>query len=247
MKVLTSNLFLWQLHNVNHHQSVDYLRAVVQLKWAILKLRTVLRSIHSKCVFCRKRRAQTVTPLMSDLPTERFSHQSPVSWNTGVDCFGSFHVSIHMSTETMVFPVWLFDNTRNLHRYCTFNWFEFMYDGNRKVHRSFFGPITELTISALKRICFQQWPLGTWTHPPCCFKKGIKWKFNPPASPRPGGSWERLVRSCKQVFYAIRGNHWVTDEVLNTTRSCREKLYARSLPLAQTPTNLTRWHRTTSY
>ena len=91
------SLFLWQLHNVNHQQSVDYLRAVVQQKYAILKLRTVLRSIHSKCVFCRKRREQTVTPLMSDLPTG--GHQSPVFWNTGVDYSGPFHVSIRRSTE----------------------------------------------------------------------------------------------------------------------------------------------------
>ena len=92
-------LFLSHLHCSHHHQGVDYLRAGVQRKYGILKLRSVLRSIHSRCIFCRKRRAQTITPLMSDLPKERLSPQSPVFWNTGVDYFGPFHVFVLRSTE----------------------------------------------------------------------------------------------------------------------------------------------------
>lgn len=31
---------------------------------------------------------------------------------------------------------------------------------------------------------------------------GIKWKFNTPADPSAGGSWERLVQSVKKALYA---------------------------------------------
>ena len=53
--------------------------------------------------------------------------------------------------------------------------------------------------------------------PPELAKKGIKWKFNPLGAPHHGGSWERLVRCCKRVFYAIIGSRKLTPEVLETT------------------------------
>ena len=92
-------LFLSHLHRSHHHQDVDYLQAVVQQNYGVLKLRSVLCSIHSSCFFCRKRRAPTITPMMSDLPKERLSPQPPVFWNKGVDYFGPFHVSVQMSIK----------------------------------------------------------------------------------------------------------------------------------------------------
>ena len=46
-------LFLRHTHLKNHHQGIDYLRSKVQERYAILKLRSTLRSINSNCVFCR--------------------------------------------------------------------------------------------------------------------------------------------------------------------------------------------------
>ena len=71
-------------------------------------------------------------------------------------------------------------------------------------------------------------------------QKGIQWKFNPPAAPHHGGSWERLVRSCKRVFYAILGNRRLTDEVLNTTFILVEQsLNARPItPVSADPNEL---------
>ena len=47
--------------------------------------------------------------------------------------------------------------------------------------------------------------------------KGIKWKFNPPSATHHEGVSERLVQSCKRLFYKILGNRRLTDEVLRTT------------------------------
>ena len=69
-------LYLEQLHETHCHQGADYLRALVQQQLAIVKLRTALRSIVSKCVTCRKRRARTLNPIMSDLPRERLALKS---------------------------------------------------------------------------------------------------------------------------------------------------------------------------
>ena len=44
--------------------------------------------------------------------------------------------------------------------------------------------------------------------------KVVAWKCNQTGSPHHGGSWERLVRSVKRVFYDILGSRRVTEDVL---------------------------------
>ena len=86
-------LYLEQLHETHCHQGVNYLRALVQQQFAIVKLRTTLRSIVSKCVTCRKRRAETLNPIMSDLPREKlqfkerpFKHRNRLFWSVLRSC-----------------------------------------------------------------------------------------------------------------------------------------------------------------
>ena len=83
-------LFLRHTHLKNHHQGIDYLRSKIQKRYAILKLRSTLRSIKSNCVLFRKFRAATIQPIMADHPKERLAYQSPPFTNTGVDYFGPF-------------------------------------------------------------------------------------------------------------------------------------------------------------
>ena len=49
---------------------------------------------------CRKRKAKTVTPMMSDLSAERLGYRQPPFSNCGVDYFGPFQVIIRQSLET---------------------------------------------------------------------------------------------------------------------------------------------------
>ena len=92
-------LLLEHLHTQHCHQGVDYLRALVQQRFAVAKLRTALRTIVPRCVVCCKRRAETLTPIIADLPRERLSFKEPPFSNTGVDYFGPFFVSVKRSTE----------------------------------------------------------------------------------------------------------------------------------------------------
>ena len=62
-------------------------------------LRAALRTVVSKCVTCRKRRADTINPIMADLPRERLASREPPFTNTGIDYFGPFYVSVKRSTE----------------------------------------------------------------------------------------------------------------------------------------------------
>ena len=71
-------LLLEHTHVRHCHQGVDYLSPSIQQRLAVIKLRATLRTIVSRCVTCRKRRAETVTPVMADLPRDLFS-KNPLS------------------------------------------------------------------------------------------------------------------------------------------------------------------------
>ena len=91
-------ILLKHTHVQHFHLGVDFLRAVIQQRLAVVKLRATLRTIVSRCVTCRKRRAETVTPVMADLPRERFAFKEHFL-NTGVDYFGPFFVTLRQLTE----------------------------------------------------------------------------------------------------------------------------------------------------
>ena len=55
-------------HTQHCHQGFDYFRSFVYQRFAVVKRRTYLRTIVTRCVFCRKRWVETRTPIMSDLP-----------------------------------------------------------------------------------------------------------------------------------------------------------------------------------
>ena len=63
------HLYLQHLHNGHCHEGVEYLR--VCQKNAIVKFRTTLRSIHSKCVTCRKCKVESLNPMTAGLPKVR--------------------------------------------------------------------------------------------------------------------------------------------------------------------------------
>ena len=59
----------------------------------ILGIQNALRSIKNKCVTRRKSRAQTIAPVMADLPEDRLEASTAFT-NAGVEYFGLFIVKI---------------------------------------------------------------------------------------------------------------------------------------------------------
>ena len=227
-------LFLWHTHLKNHHQGIDYLRSKVQKRYAILKLRSTLRSIKSNCVLCRKFRAATIQPIMADLPKERLSYQSPPFTNTGVDYFGPIYVTVRRTTEKRWGFLFTCLTTRAVHvevvpsmdtSSCVMGVERFV------SHRGSPAMIwSDNFIGAEKalRECMEKW--NTLNIATELAHKGNKWRFNPPSAPQQGGIWERLVRSFKRVLYTILGTRRLTDEVLNTT-FCLVEYALNSRPL----------------
>ena len=58
------------------------------MKYAILGLRGLLRSIKNQGVTCRKHKARTIQPIMSNLPVECLGYKQPPFNHTSVDYFG---------------------------------------------------------------------------------------------------------------------------------------------------------------
>ena len=94
-----AHMLIRNMHFQHARQGLDYMRAVVQLKYIVLKLRWLLGNIENTCITCRKRKAKTVVSIMSNLPIERLGYKQPPFSNTGVDYFGPFQVPIRRSTE----------------------------------------------------------------------------------------------------------------------------------------------------
>ena len=61
-------LLLKCLHEEHHHKGVEYMRALVQQRFAVISGRSAIRSLQSSCVTCRRFRAKAPEPLMADLP-----------------------------------------------------------------------------------------------------------------------------------------------------------------------------------
>ena len=205
-------------HVRNFHQGLDYMRAVVNLKYVVLNLRWLLRNIENTCVACQKRKAQTVTPNMADLLIERLGYKQPPFSYTGVDYFGPFLVPIRRSTEKR----WGFLFTCLTIRAVHIEVVPWLDTSSCVIRVEWFiarrGTPTTIMSENVTNFAGAQKQARTR-----CFCSWIKMKFNPPSAPHHGGSWERLVWSVKRVLYDILGNNRVTEEVLRTTLCLAEQ------------------------
>ena len=217
-------LFLRHTHLKNHHQGIDYLMSKVQERYAILKLRSILHSVKSNCILCRKFRAATTQPIMAELPMKRLAYQSPPFTNTGVDYFDPFYVAVRRTTEKRWGFLFTCLTTRAVHvevvlsmdtSSCVMGVERFV--SRRGTPAMIWSDNGTNFIGAEKELCECIEKRNTFNIATELAHKGIKWRFNPPSAPHQGGIWERLVRSFKIVLYTILGTPRLTDEVLNTT------------------------------
>ena len=211
-------LFLRNEHKDNQHEGTEHVRNIVQQKIWILSIRKALRSIKNKCVTCRKSRAQTIAPVMADLPEERLDVSTAFK-NVGVDYVGFFILK---------------NGRRKEKRWCCL----FTCLTMRAVHIESVPKLdTDSCLNAILRFIARRGKPNTIIsnngtnfvgaerefaeYVAACnnegieehlIQRGIRWKFNPPAAPHFGGVWERLVRSCKKAMYAVLGKISVTED-----------------------------------
>ena len=216
------HLLLQHLHDFHHHPGVDFMRAQVQQHYAVLKLRNTPRKIESCCLVCRRLNAEMISPMMADLPNELHSFQKPPFTMTGVGYFCPLFVTVCRSSKKRWGFLHTCLNTRAVHlevvpsrdtNLCVMGIVRF---ATRRGTPSVIWSDNGTKFVGSKIELFEN--IWKWNEqaPEHLVHKKTTWKFNPPGTCHQGGSWERLVRNCKRVFYAIFSDRRLTDEILLT-------------------------------
>ena len=233
-----TKLIVMDTHNKLGHAGVDNIRNELRQQFWILRCKaTVKKNLH-RCWLCKLRRTVPRPPRMADLPRDRLLVSPPFT-KVGVDYFGPLHVKYgrkHLKRYICLFTCLV---TRAVHLEVAFSLETDSFimclrrfvarRGNPQVIYSdngtnFVGADREL------KECIENWNQSQIVNE--LSQKGIKWVFNPPASPHMGGAWERVVRSCKTAFKAVLKKQVLTDEVLATTMAEVESL-VNSRPLTE--------------
>ena len=218
-----TKLIIIHEHRRNAHVGREHVLASLREKFWIVNGRSAVKSALRKCFLCRFRKARQQYPYMSNLPHGRVAYEEPPFSHCGVDLFGPIIVKqgrkrlkrwavlytcltvrcVHLEvveaidTDTFIDCLRRFTNRRGCPK--------FMYSD---CGTNFKGASTELTdaIALLDSEKIEQYATS----------EKIVWTFNPPSAPHMGGAWERLVRSSKEVLFALMKNHTLTDAQLYT-------------------------------
>ena len=211
------------VHRRNGHVGPEHVLSLLREQYWVLSGRTVIRSVLARCFFCQIRRALRQFPMMADLPLARAAFGEPPFANCGVDLFG---------------PIVIKQGRKQLKRWAVL----FTCLTVRCVHLEVVDSCeTDAFINALRRFVNRRGcPSDMYSDNGNNFKGAtselrefvrsidqkavndfattlkIDWHFNPPKAPHMGGTWERLVRSVKEVMTGLVKDHVLTDPQLYT-------------------------------
>ena len=218
-----TDLVIEQCHIEVGHMGQESVLSALRERYWIIKGRSAVRKVITRCLECQKKRCKPGKQLMADLPKDRVTPYKPPFTAVGVDYFGPLEVkqrrsrvkrygciftclavrAVHieiahsLDTDSMINALRRFISIR----------------GCPEIIRSdcgtnFKGADKELSAS------IQQWNQENIEN--FCNQKGIQWLFNSPNASHCGGAWERMIRSTRKVLRALMKEQVVCDEVLST-------------------------------
>ncbi len=212
-----------QVHLSTGHSSPWRTLPEIQREYWIPSPRRVIKRVVSNCSLCRRFSAKSMTPMMAALPASRLKPFQPPFAFTGVDYFGPIEVTLFRRKVKRWGCLFTCMTSRAVH-------FEMAYGldadsfiaalqnfivarGAPKIIHADNG--TNFTASqrelgeALQRL--DQSKIFS-----SLAQRGIEWRFNPPAAPHFGGSWERLVQSAKRALERVLHQQRFTDLSLSS-------------------------------
>lgn len=220
-----SYMIILDIHKKICHLGKNSILARLREKYWIIGANTIVKSIVSKCVICRKYQAPIMHPKMADLPSDRVTPDVAPFKVVGIDYFGPFEIKQRRCTVKRYGVIFTCLKVRAVHLEiansldtdsCINAIRRFISRrGMPEVIRSdngtnFVGAERELREELDK---WNQTQLNNFM-----LQRNIDWKFNPPAASNFGGVWERLIRSVRKVLYSIihEQNVRLDDENLRT-------------------------------
>ncbi|XP_073789994.1 uncharacterized protein [Danio rerio] len=188
----------------------------------IIRGREAIRKVQQQCQECRRWKSKPLVPKLADLPLARLRLHKPAFYSNGVDCFGPFQIRIGRRSEKRWGIIYKCLTTRAVHLDLLHNMDtdSFLMSLRRFVARrgtpaellsdqgtNFKGGEKELRDSFNSMSLDLQQLLA---------KQKIDFRFNPPAAPHFGGTWEREIKSVKSALHTVMGVQSVSEEVLYT-------------------------------
>ncbi|XP_063386208.1 uncharacterized protein LOC134672238 [Cydia fagiglandana] len=225
--------------HANHETVVNNLRE----RFWVTCLRPTVKAVVARCQYCRVQRARPKPQKMGDLPPVRLTTTRRAFVNCGIDYFGPMEITIGRRREKRWGVLFTCLATRAIHLElaASLSSDSAILALRRLIARrgqptmilsdcgtNFVGANRELR-TALRNLNAERLQGEA-------LSKGIEWRFNPPAAPHMGGTWERLIRSVKNALHAILKERAPSEEVLHTAM-LEAELVVNSRPLAYVATD----------
>ena len=194
----------------------------VQRKYWIPAPRRLIARVVDRCTLCRRKAATVAPPIMAALPASRLKPYHPPFTCSGVDYFGPIEVVLFRRRVKRWVCLFTCMTTRAVHLEMAYglDTDSFLVAlGNFKAARgtpliihsdngtNFKGAKRELA-EGLANLDQSK----IYAH---LATIGIEWRFNPPAAPHFGGSWERLVQAAKRALEGVMHLRHFTDQTLS--------------------------------
>lgn len=237
----TVRLLIYDCHIKALHANNETVVNNLRQQYSILHLRPTVRSVASKCQFCRIKRAQPAVPPIGELPLDRLQHHRPPFSCVGLDYFGPLEVTVKRSREKRYVALFTCLVTRAIHLEVVGS---LTADSAIMALRRFIArrgcPLKIISDNGTafvgaNRILKEAWAAVDHTRVmDFAASHNVEWSFIPPSAPSMGGAWERLVRSVKRGLSVVLREKAPREEILATLLAEIENLI-NSRPLTHVP------------
>ena len=240
-----SRLYVELVHNETH-LGISAICCKVRLKFWIVKLDKIVRSVRFSCVPCKKQNKKRIEQVMAPLPSARLN-PAPAWSQISLDLFGPFVTrgevnkrsrgkayglivtclltrAVHIegvpdySTDTFLQALRRFMSLRGSPQ-------EIYSDPGSQLQGA--SNVYKSMIANLEKEKLEEFGLD----------RGFKWHFSPADAPWYNGCSESLIRSCKKAIYNAIGNQVLTMvELLTVFYECANLINER--PIGKTNLDL---------
>ena len=218
-----TNLIIAHFHNVSGHCGKEYVLAQIRHEYWIIRARTAVRRVLSRCPRCKLRNVKPAVQQMASLPSTRTTPGEPPFSYVGVDLFGPFFVKrgrVQVKRYGCLFTC-LKIRAVHIEVVHSLDADSFINALQRFIARrgqvkmlisdngtNFVGASKEL------QVAIEKWNTNRIDN--FLRQNSIQWKFNPPSASHMGGVWERQIRSVRRILNVLMKEQVVDDESLST-------------------------------